>query len=79
MAIGAWRLATGNSFHALATTFAVDRSTAYQITHELYLVLVQIRENFISFPITPLEVPEAIDNFRSDVNCEIPQSIGVVD
>lgn len=79
MAIAVWRLATGNSFRTTAKTFAVGKSTAVTITHEFCKALVEIQDDFISFPVTPLEVGEAIEKFRSDVQCEIPQAIGAID
>ena len=42
VAIGIWRLATGNSYRTVAKTFAVGKSTAVAITHEFCRALVKI-------------------------------------
>ena len=49
------------------------------MTHEFCLAVVQMQNDFISFPVTPLEGGEAIEMFRNDVNCEIPQVVGAID
>ena len=79
VAIGIWRLATGNSYRIVAKTFAVGKSTAVAITHEFCRALIQIGDQFISFPTSAVEVGDGIENFKQDVNCKIPQVIGALD
>ena len=79
VAIGVWRVATGEAFRSIAKTFAVGKSTATQICHEFCETLTLLANEFIRFPHTAVEVGEAIANFKDDVNCKIPQVFGAVD
>ena len=54
-------------------------STVIKITHELCSALVEISDRYIKFPQNAVEIGEAIQNFKEDVNCKIPQSFCAVD
>ena len=74
VAIGIWRLGTGNSYRTIAKTFGVGKSTAVTISYDFCSALVRIFDRFISFPIA-----FAIEFFKNDVNCKIPQAFCAVD
>ena len=77
-AIGVWRLATGNSFRTLSTTFAVGKATSVHIAHE-FSALTRLSKTYIKYPRTPIELGMAIQLFKDDVNCKIPQAFAAVD
>ena len=79
VAIGVWRLATGNSFRTLSTIFAAGKATAVHIVHEFCSALTRLSETYIKFPRTPIELGMAIPLFKDDVNCKIPQAFASVD
>ena len=62
----------------LSKTFGVGKSTAVTISHEFCSALVRISDRLIYFPKTPVEVGEAIEFFKNDVNCKIPQAFCAV-
>ena len=61
VAIALWRLLTGNSFHAVAKTFAVGKSTAVQITREFCLEMLRLAPRHVHFPRSRRKTVEAID------------------
>ena len=73
-----WRLATGNSFCSVAKTFAIVKSTAVKITHNLYDETVRISSNFIKFPQNQIETATAMELFKSDCDCKIRQTVGAI-
>ena len=79
MAIGVWRLASGNPYRTIAIEFGVGKSTVRKITHELCSALVEISDRYIKFPQNAVEIGEAIQNFKEDVDCKIPQYLWAVD
>ena len=79
VAIGVWRLATGNPYRTIAIEFGVGKSTVIKITHDFCSALVEISDRYIKFPKNAVEVGEAIQSFKDDVNCKIPQSFCAVD
>ena len=79
VAIALWRLATGDCFRSIGKTFGVGKSTCVEITHEFCKALVDKASEYIKFPETALEVGEAIQMFKDDVSCKIPQAFAAVD
>ena len=79
VAIGLWRLTTGNSYRTIAQSFGVGISSAHLVTHKLTAELARVAPDFIKFPSTPLETGEAIVRFKNDANCCIPQVVGAID
>ena len=79
MAVAVYRLATGNSFRTIAKSFGIGQSTAVTLTHQFCQAMAQISDEYIVFPVTSVEVGEAIEKFHSDYNCEIPQVVGAID
>ena len=79
VAIALWRLVNGDSFRVIAITFGVGKSTAVLITHEFCTAVSERAGQYIKFPQTPVEVGVAIEKFKEDVDCKIPQVFGAVD
>ena len=79
VAIGVWRLATGNAFRTIAKTFAVGKATALHIVHEFCEALSRLSSTFVKFPRTPLELGKAIHLFKEEVKFKIPQAFAAVD
>ena len=76
--VGSWHLLTGNSFHAVSKTFAIRKSIAVTITHEIWTEISRLSPQFIKFSNLQLEATEAIINFKQDCDCKILQALGVV-
>ena len=79
VAIAIWRLSTENSFKNIAKVFAVGKSTVVTICKEFCRELKRRSSEYISFLVTLRENAEAILKFKADVNCKIPQAVGVID
>ena len=79
VAIAIWRLSTATSFRSIAKVFAVGKSTAVTICKEFCRELKRRLSEYINFPVTRHENTEAILKFKADVNCKIPQAVGVID
>ena len=79
VAIALWRLSTGNSFRAIAKTFAVGKSTAVSITKDFCKKMRRLSKEYIKFPVTSDEVENAIEKFKTCCNSKIPQSLGAID
>lgn len=48
VAIGLWRLATGESYRSASVTFGVGKCTALNIVHEFFGALIHVREDYLS-------------------------------
>ncbi|XP_066934300.1 uncharacterized protein [Clytia hemisphaerica] len=79
IAIGLWRLATGNAYRTVGKTFGVAKSTAVSITRDFYKELSRISGQVIHFPVTRDETREEIGRFKEETNCKIPQVVGAID
>ena len=79
VAIGIWRLSTGNSFTSIAKVFVVGKSTAVTICKEFCRELKRRSSKYISFYVTRRENVEAILKFKADVNCKTLQAVGAID
>ena len=79
VAIAIWRLSTGNSFRSVAKTFAVGKSTAVKITREFCTEMRRLAPLFIKFQSNRRETVQAIEQFKLDYSCKIPQAVGAID
>ena len=79
VAIVIWRLSTGNSFRSVAKTFAIGKSAPVKITREFCKEFCRTASAFIKFPRNPLETAKAIQSFKQDCHCTIPQALGAID
>ena len=79
VAIAVWRLSTGISFRSVAKTFAIGKSTAVKITREFGKEFDRTASAFIKFPRNPLETAKAIQSFKQNCHCTIPQALGAID
>ena len=79
VAVALWRLATGNCFRAVASTFGIGKSSAMKVTNEVIESLVDLKEDWIKFPRTEQDTAEAIDRFSTLTNSPLPQVAGAID
>ena len=77
IAVGLWRLSTGNSYRSCGLQFGLGKSTAKIICQEFEEALCRKKDIFIRFPYTVDEVQDAIDNFEAEY--KFPQVIGAID
>lgn len=77
VAVGLWRLSTGNSYRSCGLQFGLGKSTAKVICQEFEEALCQRKEQFIQFPYTEDEVQEAMDEFEQEY--KFPQIVGAID
>ena len=66
VAVALWRLASGNTYRTVASTFGIGKSTAVKITNSFIDALNELYEDWITFPASVQETGEAIQRF-SDV------------
>ena len=79
LALALWRLASGNAYRTVASTFGIGKSTAVEITNSFIDALNELYEDWITFPASVQETGEAIQRFY-DVNLlNIPQILGAID
>ena len=77
LAVGVWRLSTGNSYGSCGLQFGLGKSTAEVICQEFEEALCRKRNLFIRFPHTEDEVQEAMDTFEEEY--QFPQIVGAID
>ena len=58
---------------------SVGKSTVVTITREFCTEIFRLSSKFIKFPISQLETAKAMENFKQDCSCKIPQALGVID
>ena len=75
VAIAIWCLSTGNSFRSVAKLFAIGKSTAVKITREFCKEFCRNSICFYKIPRNPLETAKAIQSFKQDCHCTIPQAL----
>ena len=63
VAVGIWRLATGNSYRAVSKVFGIGKSTVIKITADSIKELVRLAARFIKFPKTNYESASAVNHF----------------
>ena len=79
VALAIWRRDTGDSYRAVRNTFGIGKLTAVSITHDFYKELSGISRIFICFPELRSENRSAIQDFKEETNCKIPQTLGAID
>ena len=79
VAVAIWRLSTGNSFRTIAKTFAIGKSTAVQISKEFCAEMLRLSPLYIKFPSSRRKTAQAIEEFKRDYECEIPQVRSALD
>ena len=79
VAVHLWRLATGNAYRCNAKTFATGKSIAVKISKDFCSALRQQFCTCIKFPDSAVATKHAIETFKVDYNCKIPQSLGAID
>ena len=77
VAVGVWRLSTGNSYWSCGLQFGLGKSTAKVICQEFEEALCRKEELFIWFPYSEDEVQEAMDTFEEEY--KFPQILGAID
>ena len=77
VAIGLWRLATGDSYRSTSVTFGVGKCTALNIVHEFIRALFHVREDYLSFPSNGRALENVMQKFESKYG--LPQVAGVID
>ena len=77
VAIGLYRLASGDTFIRISYAFGIGTSTAHTICSEFEQALTDIRDDHIHFPSNDLEISLEIDKFEEKYN--FPQIAGIVD
>ena len=79
VAVALWRLSTGNSFRTVSKTFAIGKSSAVSIKREFCSEIFRLSADFIKFPISQLDTAKAIETFKQECDCKIPQVLGAID
>ena len=79
VAVGLWSLATGNSYRCIVKTFAIGKSTAVKISKDFCSLLRLQSCTCNKFPDSAVATKHAIETFKADYNCKIPQSLGAID
>ena len=77
VAVGVWRLSTGNSYRSCGLQFGLGKSTAKVICQEFEEALCRKKDLFIRFPYSEDEVQEAMDTFEEEY--KFPQIVGAID
>ena len=77
VAIGLWRLGTGESYRSTSITFGVGKCTALNIAHEFIRALFHVREDYICFPSNGRELGNVMNKF--ELKYGLPQVAGVID
>ena len=72
-----WRLATGNSYRSCGLQFGLGKSTAKIICSEFEQAVFDLKDRFITFPLTNEEIGEKIEEFEELYG--IPQIVGAID
>ena len=63
VAVGTWRLATGNSYRTVSKVFGIGKSTVIKITADSVKELVRLAARFIKFPKTNYESAITVNHF----------------
>ena len=77
IAVGLWRLSTGNSYRSCGLQFGLGKSTAKVISQEFEEALCRKKDLFIRFPYTADEVQAVMNDFEEEYH--FPQIVGAVD
>lgn len=79
VAVALWRLASGNAYRTVASTFGIGKSTAVEITNSFIHILNELYEDWITFPASVQETDEAIQRLFDNNLFNIPQILGAID
>ena len=74
-----WRLASGNAYRTVASTFGIGKSSAVEITNSFIDALNELYEDWITFPASVQETGEAIQRFSDNNLFNIPLILGAID
>ena len=77
MAVGLWRLATGDMYRSCGLQFGIGESTAKVISDQFESILCRLKNSYIRFPYTDKEVQEVMDRFEEEYH--FPQIAGAID
>lgn len=77
IALGLWRLSTGNSYRSCGLQFGLGKSTAKTICQEFEEALCRRKDLFIRFPFDADEVRKATSDFEDQYH--FPQVVGAID
>ena len=77
IAVGLWRLSTGNSYCSCGLQFGLGKSTAKVICQEFEEALCRKKDLFIPFPYMADEVQAVMNDFEEEYH--FPQIVGAVD
>ena len=69
----------GNSYRCIAKTFAIGKLSAVKISKDFCSALRLQLCTYINLPDSSVATKHAIEAFKADYNCKIPQSLGTVD
>ena len=73
------RLASGNAYRTVTSTFGIGKSTAVEITNSFLDALNELYEDWITFPASVQVTGEAIQRFFDNNPFNIPQILGAID
>ena len=76
IAVGLWRLSTGNSYRSCGLQFGLGKSTANLIYQEFEEAFCR-KKDFFRCPYTVDKVQDAIDDFGAEY--KFPQMVGAID
>lgn len=77
VAVGLWRLATGDCYRSCSLIVGLSKASAVYCTHEFVEELCRMRCDFIKFPTTTAEIRRKIEGFKD--KSDIPNVVGAVD
>ena len=72
-----WRLATGSSYKSCGLQFGLGKSTAKIICSEFENAILELKDRFITFPLTNNGIQNKIDRFEELY--DIPKIVGAID
>ena len=78
VAVGLWRLSTGNSYRCIANAFAIGKSTALKISKNFCSALRLKLCTYIKFSDSAVATKHAIETFKTYCNWKIPQNLGAI-
>ena len=79
VAVGIWRLATGNSYRTISKVFGIGKSTVIKITPDFVKELVRLASWFIKLLKTNYKTASAVQLFKLFCNCSLPQLLAAID
>ena len=77
LASGLYRLAHGNSYESIGLALNIGRSTVLECVQDVVEALVDLKDEYIKFPVTHAETQAAIDTFAR--KSDLPNVVGAID